>query len=89
MGGISAKTRCLLKAAMVTNGFCRMFYQFGSSLYPPLASARYLGKWLSDGMLAGAIAIPGVASKILTAANFDGDGQLTSISVGSRTLLRQ
>jgi len=78
-----------LPIGIVTDGFRRMFYQLGSSLYPPLASARYLGEWRSDGTLAGAIAITGVANQILTAANFDGDGQLISVSVGSRTLLRQ
>ena len=78
-----------LPIGMVTDGFRRMFYQLGSSLYPPLASARYFGQWLADGTLAGAIKIPGVRNKLLTAVSFDYDGQLMSVSVGARSLLRQ
>lgn len=78
-----------LPVGLVTDGFRRMVYQLGSSLYPQLASARYVGQWQADGMLVGAIAIPGVASPLRTVATFERDGQVMSVSVGSRTLVRQ
>ncbi|MGE5659535.1 MAG: urea transporter [Actinomycetota bacterium] len=81
--------RDYLPVGLVTTGFRRMLYQLGSSLYPRLASARYTGQWQADGTLVGAIAIPGVASQIRTAAIFEQNGQVVSVSVGSRTLVRR
>ncbi len=78
-----------LPISLVTNNWRRMLYQLGSSLYPYLASARYMGLWESDAILSGAIAIPGVDKLILTSANFADDGQLLSVSVGPHALIRK
>lgn len=78
-----------LPIGMVTSGWHRIFYQFGSSFNPQLASARYIGEWRSQHILSGSIAIPGITAKILTSATFNEDGQIISVMVGDRCLLRQ
>lgn len=78
-----------LPIGMAIGGFRRILYQFGSSFYPQLASAGYIGEWQSDDTIAGAIAIPGVASKIQTSVTFDRQKQLMRINVGNRTLVRE
>jgi len=57
--------------------------------YSKLASARYIGEWRSPKMLTGSIAIPGITTKILTSATFTEDGQIVSVMVGDRSLVRQ
>ncbi len=78
-----------LPISMVVTDLRLILYQFFSSFYPYLASARYVGEWQSDGTLMGAIAIPKVAGKISTSATFDCDNQLIGVSVGDRALVRQ
>jgi len=77
-----------LPISLVTKGLRCILYQFGSSFYPPLASASYLGKWQSHDTLTAKITIPGVKRQILTAATFAPDGQLLKVSVGDRSLIR-
>lgn len=78
-----------LPIGLVTTSLRRTLYQFGSSFYPRLASARYGGQWQCDRTLVGAISIPGVTSKISTSATFDRNDQLVAVSVGTRSLVRQ
>ncbi|PZV12805.1 MAG: peptidase M23 [Leptolyngbya sp.] len=77
-----------LSISTVTSGVRRMFYQFASSLYPRLASARYAGQWQSPSTLIGTITIPGIAKKLNTSVIFDRTYQLIRVSVGDRSLLR-
>ena len=78
-----------LPIGLVTTSLRRTLYQFGSSFYPRLASARYGGQWQCDRTLVGTISIPGVTSKISTSATFDRNDQLVTVSVGTRSLIRQ
>lgn len=78
-----------LPISLVMTGLRLILYQFCSSFYPRLASARYVGQWQSDDTLIGMVTIPKVAHKIPTSATFDRDNQLVRVSVGDRALVRQ
>ncbi|MBR8833435.1 MAG: urea transporter [Stigonema ocellatum SAG 48.90 = DSM 106950] len=78
-----------LPISIVVTGLRRIIYQFCSSFYPHLASARYVGQWQSNGTLVGAVAIPRVADKIPISATFDNDNQLVRVSVGDQALVRE
>jgi hypothetical protein len=78
-----------LPISAVTTGLRRMMYQFGSSFFPQIASARYIGQWQSESTLVGSITIPGVTQKISTSVTFDHAHQLLQIKVGDRILIRQ
>jgi murein DD-endopeptidase MepM/ murein hydrolase activator NlpD len=78
-----------LPISTVTTGFRCLVYQFCSSFYPGLASARYAAQWQSESTLVGSITIPGVAKKLSTIVNFDRTYQITRVSVGDRALVRQ
>lgn len=77
-----------LPISMVVTDVRLILYQFCSSFYPSLASARYVGQWQSDNTLIGTVTIPKVARKIQTSATFDRDNQLVRVSVGDRALVR-
>jgi len=77
-----------LPISTVTKGLRRMLYQFGSSLYPRLASARYVGQWQSESTLIGTVAIPGIPQKLNTSVTFDRTHELIQVSVGDRGLVR-
>jgi len=77
-----------LPISTVVNGMRCSFYQFCSSFYPKLASARYMGKWESDNTLVGLISIPHISPQISTLVMFDHEKQLLRVSVGDRTLVR-
>jgi Peptidase family M23 len=78
-----------LPISTVVPGWRRMVYQFGSSFWPHLASARYVGQWQSDSTLMGTITIPGLTKTLPTAVIFDSAQQLLKVSVGDRALVRQ
>jgi urea transporter len=78
-----------LPIGTVTTGWRRMLYQFASSFYPQLASARYVGQWQSDLTLIGTITIPGIRKKLHTAVRFNRAYQLVKVSVGDRALVSQ
>ncbi|WP_211173026.1 hypothetical protein [Brasilonema bromeliae] len=78
-----------LPSSMLVSGLRLVLYQFCSSFYPRLASARYVGQWQSNGTLIGTISIPKVAHKIHTSTSFNRDNQLVRVSVGDLSLVRQ
>jgi hypothetical protein len=78
-----------LPISMVVTGLRLLLYQFCSSFYPQLASARYVGQWQSESTLIGTISIPKVACNIRTFAFFNHDNQLVRVSVGDLSLVRQ
>jgi urea transporter len=78
-----------LPIGLFLTGLHRSLYLFGSSFFPHLASAAYLGQWQSASTLTGTIAIPGIAQKLHTAIVFDLAHQIIQINVGDRVLVRQ
>jgi hypothetical protein len=78
-----------LPIGLFLTGFRRGLYLFGSSFFPHLASARYLGQWPSACTLTGTIEIPGVAKELHTSVSFDLAHQITQVNVGDRVLVRQ
>ncbi len=78
-----------LPISTVTSKLRCTLYQFGSSVLPQLASARYVGQWQSEWTIAGIITIPGMSQKLHTTVTFDRTHQLSRISVGDRALVRQ
>jgi Peptidase family M23 len=86
--GIEQQWFDYLPISTVISGWRRRFYQFCSSFYPQLASAKYVGQWQSNGILTGTVAIPKVPSKISTSATFDCNNQLMMVIVGDKALVR-
>lgn len=78
-----------LPISTVTTGLRCLVYQFSSSFYPRLASARYAAQWQSESTLVGSITIPGIAKKLTTTVMFDQCGQIVRVRVGDRGLVRQ
>lgn len=77
-----------LPISTVTTGLRCMVYQFASSFYPRLASARYMGQWQAGSTIVGVITIPGMAKQVKTAVSFDQFQRLLEIRVGNHALVR-
>ncbi len=77
-----------LPVGIVTKAIRRLLYQFASSFYPPLASAKYIGQWQSQDTLLGFVSIPYVNKKIQSSVSFGNHGQLLAIDMGNSSLRR-